>query len=73
MSGWSRPGSGGRNGEDPGHSASLSHVSVYSSPVIRSRAVTVSGDRVDRGHLGGDPDVDVQGLAQALRGLQEQA
>ena len=41
MSGWSRPGSGGRNGEDPGHSARESQVSVYSSPVIRSRAVTV--------------------------------
>ncbi len=44
--GHGRPGGPGRaaaggSGEDPGHSASLSHVSVYSSPVIRSRAVTV--------------------------------
>ncbi len=39
--GSSRPGSGGRNGEEPGHRASLSQVCVYSSPVSRFRTVTV--------------------------------
>ncbi len=67
------PGRFGRNGTAPGHRASVSYGSSVLLAGIEVAHRHGLGGRVDREDLVVRAHIEVQGLPQALRGLQEQS